>query len=163
MVLLIGLVLFGAVPTASRVGMYMAILGAAVLVLTQGRTKKNIIGKLIGGIGSLYDVTSYLSDVLSYSRLLALGLATGVIATVVNTMGMLVGDVPIVGKIALVVIFIGGHTFNILINVLGAYVHSSRLQYVEFFGKFFEGGGQAFVPLRRKYKFIFLKEGADEL
>jgi V/A-type H+-transporting ATPase subunit I len=162
MALLAGLALFGAVPAASRIGLYMAVAGAAILVLTQGRTKKNIFGKLIGGVGSLYDVTSYLSDVLSYSRLLALGLATGVIATVVNTMGMLAGDIPFVGKIALAVIFIGGHTFNILINVLGAYVHSSRLQYVEFFGKFFEGGGQAFAPLRRKFKFILLKEGADE-
>jgi V/A-type H+-transporting ATPase subunit I len=163
MVLLVGLVLFGAVPAASQIGLIMAVVGAAVLVLTQGRTEKGVFKKLFSGVSSLYNVTSYLSDVLSYSRLLALGLATGVIATVINTMGMLVGGAPIIGKVALVIIFIGGHTFNILINVLGAYVHSSRLQYVEFFGKFFEGGGQAFVPLRRKFKFIFLKEGADEL
>ncbi|MDR1204457.1 MAG: V-type ATP synthase subunit I [Peptococcaceae bacterium] len=163
MVLMVGLVLFGAVPAASRVGLYMAIVGAAVLVLTQGRAEKGIFKKLFGGVSSLYTITSYLSDVLSYSRLLALGLATGVIATVINTMGMLVGGFGIIGSIGLIIIFLGGHVFNLLINVLGGYVHSSRLQYVEFFGKFFEGGGQAFVPLRRKFKFIFLKEGADEL
>jgi V/A-type H+-transporting ATPase subunit I len=160
-ILLIGLVML-ALPQTAAIGKYMAIAGALILVLTQGRAEKNIFKKLMNGILSLYNVTAYLSDVLSYSRLLALGLATGVIATVVNTMGMLVSG-NIIGNIALVIIFIGGHIFNILINVLGAYVHSSRLQYVEFFGKFFEGGGQAFVPLKRKFKFIFLKEGADEV
>jgi V/A-type H+-transporting ATPase subunit I len=160
-ILLIGLVML-AFPQVSAIGKYMAIAGALILVLTQGRAEKNVLKKLMSGILSLYNVTAYLSDVLSYSRLLALGLATGVIATVVNTMGMLVSG-NVIGNIALVIIFIGGHIFNILINVLGAYVHSSRLQYVEFFGKFFEGGGQAFMPLKRKFKFIFLKEGADEI
>ena len=155
-VLLLGLVfllLGGAVAT---LGKYMAIGGAILLVLTQGRSQQGLIKKLLMGILSLYNVTGFLSDVLSYSRLLALGLATGVIATVVNTMGSLFGF-NVLGIIIFVIVFVFGHAFNILINALGAYVHASRLQYVEFFGKFYEGGGKAFDPLKIKTKYIQLE------
>ncbi|WP_094549090.1 V-type ATP synthase subunit I [Petroclostridium xylanilyticum] len=143
--------------TIGTIGKYMVIAGAVLLVLTQGRTQQGIVKKLLSGVLSLYNVTGFLSDVLSYSRLLALGLATGVIATVINTMGSLFGF-NIVGIIILIIVFIGGHTFNILINALGAYVHSSRLQYVEFFGKFYEGGGKAFEPLKINTKYIQLDD-----
>jgi V/A-type H+-transporting ATPase subunit I len=83
---------------------------------------------------------------LSYSRLFALGLATGVIAMVINTVAELLWKAGPIG-IIVALLLIGGHTFNIIINILGAYVHSSRLQYIEFFGKFFEGSGRAFKPL----------------
>ncbi len=152
-VFLIGLVLLFVAP---GIGKYLAIGGAAGLILTQGRQEKNVFMKLAKGVMSLYDVTSYLSDVLSYSRLLALGLATGVIAQVVNTMGRLVGT-SFIGIVAFVLILIVGHTFNIAINTLGAYVHASRLQYVEYFGKFYSGGGEAFRPLARKTKYITIK------
>ena len=130
--------------------------GAVGLVLTQGRSKKNIFGKLTSGILSLYDVTGYLSDVLSYSRILALGLATGVIAMVINTMAKMLGG-GIIGYVLMAVALIIGHVFNIAINALGAYVHSSRLQYVEFFGKFYEGGGRTFNPFMVKTKYTNLK------
>jgi V/A-type H+-transporting ATPase subunit I len=90
--------------------------------------------------------------VLSYSRLFALGLATGVIGTVVNAMSSMLGG-SFIGNILMVFFMIFGHTFNIAINVLGAYVHSSRLQYVEFFGKFFEGDGKPFVPFKTLSKY----------
>jgi V/A-type H+-transporting ATPase subunit I len=155
-VFLVGLVLFFAGSTLSAgavaAGKWMSILGALGLVLTQGRDKSNVFGKLISGVLSLYDVTSYLADVLSYSRLLALGLATGVIASVINTMGSLGGG-GIFGAIILMVVFVGGHAFNIAINALGAFVHASRLQYVEFFGKFFEGGGKPFKPFAKSTKY----------
>lgn len=139
-------------------GMYAAIAGAVGLVLTQGRNSKNIIGKLFGGILSLYDITSYVSDALSYSRLMALGLATGVIAQVVNTMGSLAGG-GVVGAVMFVAVFIIGHALNFAINCLGAYVHTNRLQYVEFFGKFYEGGGRAFAPLKMDTKYYeFMEE-----
>ncbi|MGI6030691.1 MAG: V-type ATP synthase subunit I [Eubacteriales bacterium] len=138
--------------TLSTVGMWLAIAGAVVLVLTGGRHNKGIM-KVFGGVMSLYDITSYLSDILSYSRLLALGLATGVVATVINTMGSLMGG-GIGGAIVLAVVFIGGHTFNFAINALGSFVHASRLQYVEFFGKFYEGGGEAFRPFRKNTKYV---------
>lgn len=140
------------------IGMYAAIGGAAGLVLTQGRNSKNIIGKLFGGILSLYDITSYVSDALSYSRLMALGLATGVIAQVVNTMGSLAGG-GVVGIVMFVLVFVLGHALNFAINCLGAYVHTNRLQYVEFFGKFYEGGGRAFAPLKMDTKYYeFMEE-----
>lgn len=158
--LLIGLVLFGAgdmlLAGASTVGKYMAIVGAVGILLTGGRKKKGI-GKITGGLGSLYGITSYLSDVLSYSRLLALGLATGVVAQVVNTLGSLAGG-GIIGSIVLIVVFLAGTVFNIAINALGAFVHSCRLQYVEFFGKFYTGGGREFRPFERKTKYIKIIE-----
>ncbi len=156
-VLLIGVALLFTGGTPSQIGKYMAIVGAAMLVLTQGRDKKNIIMRLLSGVLSLYNVTGYLSDVLSYSRLLALGLGTGVIASVINTLGTLFG-LNVFGIIVLVIVFIGGHTFNIAINALGAYVHASRLQYVEFFGKFYEGGGKRFNPFKKNTKYINLND-----
>jgi V/A-type H+-transporting ATPase subunit I len=105
---------------------------------------------------SLYNITGYLGDVLSYSRLFALGLATGVIGTVVNSMAVMVGG-SLIGKLFMIIIMLIGHTFNIVINSLGAYVHASRLQYVEFFGKFFEGDGKPFTPFRKTLKYIQTK------
>lgn len=139
-------------PSLPDIGMYMAIVGMAGLLLTGGRHNKGF-GKITGGLGNLYNITSYLSDILSYARLLALGLATGVIAQVVNTMGSLFGG-GVVGIIILVVIFIAGHGLNLAINALGAFIHASRLQYVEFFGKFYEDGGEPFDPFRKKTKYI---------
>lgn len=156
MILLISLPLL-AVPQAAPIAKWVAIAATAALVLTQGRGQKSIIKKLLSGILSLYNVTGYLSDVLSYSRLFALGLATSVIAMVINTVaGMMAGN--FIGNIFMVLILIGGHIFNIAINVLGAYVHSSRLQYIEFFGKFYEAGGRTFKPLSYKTKYIKLKK-----
>ena len=128
------------------------------MVLTQGRDKKNVFARLLSGVISLYDVTSYVSDALSYSRLMALGLATGVIAQVVNTMGSLGGG-GIVNGIVFAVVFVVGHALNFAINCLGAYVHTNRLQYVEFFSKFYEGGGRAFSPLGMNTKYYeFMEE-----
>ena len=145
-------------PQFSAVGKWLAAGGALGLILTQGRRQKGLIKKFLSGLLSLYDITGYLSDVLSYSRLLALGLATGVIATAINTMsGLLSGSV--VGIIAMVIFLIGGHFLNLMIGSLGAYVHTSRLQYIEFFGKFFEGGGKAFQPFCNTTKFVDIEEG----
>ena len=105
----------------------------------------------------MYNVTGWLSDVLSYSRLLALGLATGVIASVINSMGSMAGS-GVVGAVVFILVFIVGHVLNLLINLLGAYVHTNRLQYVEFFGKFYEGGGRPFNPFNMQTKYVDLKE-----
>ena len=124
---------------------WMAIIGAVGIVLMSARDKKNVAVRLALGAYDLYGASSWLSDVLSYSRLLALGLATGVIASVINTMASMLGD-GIISAIGFALIFIVGHTLNIAINLLGAYVHTNRLQFVEFFGKFYEGGGKGFHP-----------------
>lgn len=137
------------------IGLYIAAGGAVGLVLTQGRASKSIPGKIMGGVASLYSITGYFSDILSYSRLMALGLVTGIMGTVFNTIGS-IGGGGIVGALVFIPIFIFGHTINIGINALGAYVHVNRLQYVEFFSKFYEGGGKAFKPFgikTKRYKF----------
>ncbi len=136
---------------------WMAIIGAVGIVLMSGRENKNFGVRIALGAYDLYGMTSWLSDVLSYSRLLALGLATGVIASVVNQMGSMAGK-GVVGVIVFILVFLVGHTLNIGINLLGAYVHTCRLQYVEFFGKFYEGGGKAFEPFMLKTKYIDIKE-----
>lgn len=163
-VLLIGLVLFGVggsvAPALASAGKVMSIVGVVGILLTGGRKKKGIIGKITGGLGSLYGITNYLSDILSYSRLLALGLATGVVAQVINTLGSLAGG-GVVGAILLTVALVFGTIFNLAINALGAFVHSCRLQYVEFFGKFYTGGGREFRPFERKTKYIKIVKDRD--
>lgn len=123
--------------------------GIAALVLTQGRESKGFLRKLGGGIASLYNITSWLGDVLSYTRLMALMLATTVIASVVNILGSLPGNI-----FAFFLIFIFGHTFNMGINLIGTYVHAARLQYLEYFSKFYKSGGRPFKPLRYNTKYV---------
>ncbi len=113
---------------------------------------KKILG-LFKGLGSLYNGVSFLADTLSYSRLFALGLATGVLAYTINLVASILKNminIPIISEIVFLTILVGGHLFNIAINVLGAFIHSSRLQFVEFFSKFLEGGGRQFEPLKYK-------------
>ena len=142
-------------------GIAFAVVGLIAIVLMKGREKKNIFSRLFSGILGLYDITSYVSDLLSYSRLMALGLATGVIGQVVNVMASLAGD-GLVGIILSSVIFIIGHALNFAINVLGAYVHTNRLQYVEFYSKFYEGGGRKFAPLSLNTKYYNFMEDDEK-
>ena len=142
--------------TVMMIGAGIAIVSAVGLVLTQGRDKKGF-GKVIGGLASLYDVTSYISDLLSYSRLLALGLTTGVMAQVFNMLSTMFGR-SVVGLIFMIVIMLVGHAINIGLNALGSYVHTMRLQYVEMFSKFYEGGGEEFEPFSLNSKYIKIQE-----
>ena len=134
-------------------GMYLTIAGLVVLLFTGGRHSESIFGKITGGLSSVYGITGWISDILSYARLLALGLATGVIASVVNLLGSMIGT-GFKGAVALIIIGLFGHVFSMAINVLGAFVHSSRLQYVEFFGKFYEDGGEPFKPFFRNTTYV---------
>lgn len=143
--------------TAGSVAGVMAMISAIAILCTGGRESKNPFKRFLKGFYQLYGVTGYLGDVLSYSRLLALGLATSVIASVVNKMAAMAGP-GVWGIIAFVLIFVLGHTINIGINALGAYVHTNRLQFVEFFGKFYEGGGRKFKPFSVNTKYFKFKE-----
>ncbi len=133
---------------------YGTIAGMVGIVLTNGRQESSIGGKLGQGFYALYGITSYVGDLVSYTRLAALGLATGFIAYAFNIMVSMVSTswATIIFGIA---IFVVGHVFNLFINALGAYVHTCRLQYLEYFGKFYEGGGTSFEPLKYNSKYFF--------
>lgn len=142
----------------SRIGLIVALVGVVLLILTAGRSAKNIFAKLFGGVYALYNTaTGYLGDILSYSRLLALGLATGSIASVINLVCGMMGN-PVLKIVMFIVVFPIGHIANMAINLLGAYVHTARLQFVEYFSKFYEGGGKAFEPLTVNTKHLKFKE-----
>ncbi|MBU2495894.1 MAG: hypothetical protein KJ935_05310 [Candidatus Omnitrophica bacterium] len=127
-----------------------AFFAAGSIVLFSQRRIKNILARLAAGLYSLYDITKYFSEVISYSRLLALGLSTSVIAMVINTLSRQALGIPLIGGIVMVAIFIFGHLSNLAINTLSGFVHSARLQYIEFFGKFFVGGGRPFIPFKKE-------------
>ncbi len=125
-----------------------------LLVLTQGYGKKGIGGKLMGIGGSLYNnITGYFSDILSYSRLMALMLAGAVIAQVFNTLGGITGNVVLFFIIAMV-----GNALNFALNLLSCFVHDMRLQCLEFFNRFYEDGGKAFRPLAINTKYVDIIE-----
>lgn len=140
-------------PALNLLAKVLAAGGAIGLLLMSGRANKNPVLRIALGAYDIYNITGWLSDVLSYSRLLALGLATGVIASVVNQMGSMFGK-GIIGAIGFVLVFLVGHALNLAINLLGAYVHTNRLQFVEFFGKFYEGGGRAFAPFQEHTRYV---------
>ena len=127
--------------------------GAGALLLLSPYDERNPLKRVGKGLLELYNIVAYMSDILSYSRLLALGLATGVIGMVVNKIALLTTGVPFLGYFFMLLIMLGGHLFNLAINALGSFVHTSRLQFVEFFPKFFEGGGKPFRPFRWEEKY----------
>lgn len=140
-------VLAGTIPGAIVCG-----IGVLMIVLTHGRHEKNFILKIGKGLLGLYDITSYASDLLSYSRILALGLAAAVIGQVINIIGTLIGP-TVGGFIVLIIACIFGHGLNLAINVLGSFIHASRLQYLEFFNKFYEDGGTEFKAAEPSEKY----------
>ena len=142
------------VPQYKTTGQIVALLGAGIILFMAGRHNKNPFRRLISGLGALYGITGWISDLLSYMRLFGMGLATGVIGMVFNTLIGMLWSGSFIGKIIGAVLFIFCHLFNLGINALGAYVHSCRLQYIEFFSKFYEEGGKAFKPLNTSTKYV---------
>lgn len=141
--LVLNLVAPGKIPSGVAAGVSIA--GAALILLLNGYGQKNAFQWIIKGFGGLYGLINYGSDLLSYSRILALGMVAGVIAKVINMITAL-GTAGPIGFLFMLVILIVGHGLNIGINILGTFVHAARLQYIEFFGKFYEDGGDPFVP-----------------
>lgn len=136
------------------------LLGVGVfLLMLSGALHKKGASKVSGAFARLYDIINFFSDLMSYTRIFGLGLASAVIGMVFNEIGSLMMNmIPIkaIGVIVTAVVFLIGHVFNIGINALGAYVHNSRLQFVEFFGKFYTGGGELFRPLGCEMKYYYI-------
>jgi len=152
-VLALGLV---TLPVLKTVGLIIAAVSMLLIAVTGGRKKKGLM-KVIGGVANLYDITGYVSDLLSFSRLMALGLTTAAMSMVFNLLGVMVSG-GLIGKVFMVAILLVGHAVNFGLNALGAYVHTLRLQYVELFSKFYEGGGRPFMPFAFKGRYIRIKE-----
>ena len=145
-----------------KIGQILAIASVVIILLFTKRGEKNPFKRIIGGLSALYGISGWVSDLLSYMRLFGMGLATGVIGMVFNQLIGMIWDAGIIGKIIGAVLFVGCHAFNLGINALGAYVHSCRLQYIEFFGKFYEDGGRPFAPLGVKPKYVSVQPGEAE-
>ena len=132
---------------------------ALLILLSGGRGEKGIVKRFFKGLIGFYDVVGYFGDVLSYARLLALGLATSAIALAVNGIAAMVKGLPFyTGYIAAALVLVLGHGFNMAVNTLGAFVHSGRLQYLEFFSKFFTGGGREFRPFSSERRHSVVEE-----
>ena len=153
--IVIGAGMIGLSETAKNVALGFMLFGMALIILTGGRQEKGKAARLGWGAYALYGITSYIGDLVSYTRLMAIGLAGGSIAGALN---LIITMFP--GAAAFLfgpLIFIVGHLLNLGFSLLGAYVHTCRLQYVEYFGKFYEGGGKAFTPFKTNNKYINLK------
>ncbi len=147
----------GLSESVKNISLIVMIMGMLGIILTGGRDSESIPGKLAGGFYSLYGISSYVGDFVSYSRLMALGLSGGFIASAINMMVDMLIPKGILGILGGILVFVIGQAFNIFLSALSAYVHAIRLTYVEFFGKFYDGGGTRFRLFRNKSKYIDVK------
>jgi len=162
-VMLNSIVLFGAskagaIPAeTSGIFGYTAIVPAVMIFLFSHR--QGGIGARLGmGFYNLFSSVFYLGDVLSYLRLMALGMVGAGLAMAINVIAQISGNIPVIGFVVTILILIGGHVFNMLLAILSAFVHTLRLQYVEFFPKFLVGGGRQFKPLTKQYEYIYIEQ-----
>lgn len=127
---------------------------AVLVVINQWQLYRDTVQRLFWSLYTIYGmvVNSLLSDILSYARIFALGLTSALLAVTVNILAVMAGGTPLVGPLAAALILLAGHGFNLFISTLGSYVHTSRLQYLEFFTKFYQGGGRPFRPLREEFR-----------
>lgn len=155
----VGLAIVGFLEEANMgilgtVGGIIAGVSLLAAVLTAGRHEK-LLGKFTKGFGAAYGVINYASDILSYARLYGLMLSGAVIAQIVSTYSVqFITGGNVAFAILGVVLMLVGHAFNLAMSLLGAYIHDARLQYVEFYGRFYEGEGELFTPLGSNRKYI---------
>ena len=158
---MMGLKLLGVTDALFGIGKIVLIAGAVLLLVGSARGAKGF-GIIGAAFGCIYNtVTGWFGDILSYSRIMALMLAGGVVAQVFNTIAAMPATSSGVNAVTIIVfilIFLIGHGLNFALNLLGCFVHDLRLQCLEFFGKFYEDGGKPFQPLGFKSKYVRAKE-----
>jgi len=142
-------------------GIVVASIGLLMLISMRGRAKKNIFARIFNGIAGLYDMVNFATDVLSYSRIFALALSGAVIASVVNTLATMGGS-SVLSVVMMIVIIPFGHLLNIAVSAIGAFVHTLRLQFLEFYGKFFDEGGRGFDPALPDLKYVSVKDTEND-
>lgn len=156
---LLGFSKAGALPVAvGNICVWTTAIPAVAIVLFSQR-HGGWVGRIGMGCYQLFSTIFYLGDVLSYLRLMALGMVTAGLAMAINVIAKVAGQVPYFGFVLAILVLVGGHTFNTAISGLSAFVHTLRLQYVEFFPKFLVGGGRSFEPLGKRYKHIYIVKG----
>lgn len=164
MVFLLGLILLvlgmlDVLPNITQTAIWIIVCSVAIGALTAGRNVKGI-GKFTKAFGAVYGLINYMSDLLSYARLYGLMLSGAQIASIMSNdlaLPMLKSPGGVVGVIACVLIMFIGHAFNIAMGLLGGFIHDARLQYVEFFSRFYEGEGELFTPIGTKFEHVYLK------
>jgi len=120
---------------------------ALVLLFLFSNPSPSVAKRLGGGAWALYNVFGLFGDVMSYARIFGLGMSSGIIAAVINQMAMgMLGPRPSIGWIFAPILLVFGHTFNFAMAIIGSLVHSARLNFLEYYGKFFDGGGKAYAP-----------------
>lgn len=144
----------------ATIGSSIAIIAAIAIVVVTVLSSENKWGGLASGLYNLYGISGYVADVVSYTRLMALAVSGGSIASAFN---MLVGFLPPVARFtAGIFLIVALQGLNIFLSFLGAYVHGLRLQFVEFFGKFYDGGGHALKPFKTYEKYVDIKQQKSE-
>ncbi len=153
-------------------GLLLLTVASAIALVACRPTRRAVLG-LLGGAYAVYGMSAFIGDILSYTRLAALGLSGALVGLVFNLLaglvwapavalfdqgGIYIAAAALVAAMAIAV-FVVGHTFNVVINLLGAFVHPARLQFVEFFGKFYEGGGRPFAPFNLRTENLVLDAG----
>ena len=155
--ILLALPALGLVSIPSIIGKVILILGLVMLLFGAGRHAKGF-GKVTAAIACIYNTaTGWFGDILSYSRIMALMLAGGVVGQVFNTIAAMPAEgmgVNLFTILVFILIFLVGHAMNFALNLLGCFVHDLRLQCLEFFGKFYQDGGKPFQPLEINTKYV---------
>lgn len=142
----------------SKVSLYVCLGALAIALIFAGLGTKGFLGKVMKSFGSAYGIINYFSDIMSYIRVFGLMLSSALMGTVINQLGEMVWSGGGVGYVLAIVLLIFAHIFNLVMGILGVYIHNGRLQYVEFFGKFYTGDGHLFTPFGSDTKYTLIKD-----